>query len=557
MVILESKRLEDLLKLGVGFVSLVLLNVISSSYFLRIDLTEEKRYSISQPTREMLNNLDETVYVEVYLDGDLPAGFRRLKTAIGETLEEFRIYSKNRVQFNFVNPDIAASAKSRDEYIMEIARKGIQPTDVFLTENGQNIQKRILPGAIVNYGIREKAVLLLKGAAGAPSEVRLNQSIEGVEYELASTIETLTKGDTEIIGLSRGHGELSDDDIVGLVDLLQEKYIVKYVTLNKQTDIGDLDLLMVIKPEEKFLSAEKYLMDQFIMNGGKVMFLLDALQASLDSTNITFPYDLDLDDMLFRYGVRINKDLVQDVFSARIRIVVGNLGDQPQVQMLQWPFFPLINTYGPHPIVRNLDATKLTFASSIDTVKADGIKKTPILFTSIYSRTTSAPIRIDLDELKKPLNPNMFNIPNIPVGYLLEGSFTSMFKNRPLPSGSSTNNFKESGVDSKILVIADGDVAGNEYNPQTGRPLPLGRDFYANHTFANADLLLNSIAYLLDDDGIIISRNKEIVLRPLDKVKIKSERAYWQYFNLLLPILLLVVFGIARNTFRKRKFASF
>ena len=556
MVNLDSKILEDVLKLVNGLILVFLLNLIISHYSFRVDLTEEKRFSISESTRNMLENLEDNVYVEVYLDGDLPSGFKRLQLAIRETLEEFRIYSDSKVEYSFINPDQAASTQSRDEYMMSIAEKGIQPTDVFLNENGKRIQKRILPGAVVTYGSQEKGVLLLKGNKGASSEMQLNQSAESVEYQLASTIMALTKERPEVIGFSTGHGELSGRDIVGLKEVLSEQYITQDIDLADQSSIVGTDLIFIAKPENRFSAKEKYQLDQFILAAGKAIFLLDVVKVKTDTVSIAFPYDLNLDDQLFKYGVRINKDLVQDMFSLSEPVVVGNMGNQPQIQMLPWPFHPLINTFTDHPIVRNMDALSTRYVSSIDTVKADGVRKTPFLFTSQYARILKAPVKIDLNELKKPIESQSFNKPNIPVGYLLEGDFTSLFQNRPLPAGVDNKNFVEHGK-SAIIVIADGDIARNHFNPQTGNPLPLGYDYYSNQTFANADLLLNAIQYMLDDQGLIQARNKEIVLRPLDKVKVQAGRSKWQIINLVVPIIVLLAFGLINHTLRKRKYSSF
>jgi gliding-associated putative ABC transporter substrate-binding component GldG len=232
------------------------------------------------------------------------------------------------------------------------------------------------------------------------------------------------------------------------------------------------------------------------------------------------------------------------------------MGDQPQIEMLPWPFFPLINTFAEHPIVRNLDAISTNYVNSIDTVKAEGVMKTPLLFTSPYSRTLQAPLRIELNELKKPIDAEAFTRSNIPIGYLLEGNFTSVFKNRPLPTEADKNSFLEEGQ-SAIIVISDGDLARNKFDPQTGSPLPLGYDYYSRQTFANEDFLLNAVQYLLDDQGLIQSRNKEIVLRPLDKVKVQAERFKWQVINLVLPIIVLVGYGLISNFYRKRKYSSF
>jgi len=554
MVILESKWLESVLNLLIGFTVIILINIFSSQHFFRLDLTQEKRFSISEPTKLLLENLDDDVYVEVYLEGDLPSGFRRLRNSIEETLEEFRIYSGNRVHYTFINPDIAGSARSRNEFMMDIAQRGIQPTDVFLNENGRRIQKRILPGALISYGSREKGVLLFKGNKRAPAEVRLNQSAEGVEYELAKTIKTLTKEAPETIGFTQGHSELTGRDIVGFLTTLQENYIVRDVFLDKDK-LESVDLLIIAKPQKAFRIKERLALDQYIMGGGKVIFLIDALMASVDSTSISLPYKLELDDMLYRYGLRINKDLIMDMLAASAPVVVGNMGDQPQIQLLPWPFYPLINTYGRHPIVRNLDAIKMAFVSSIDTVSSKGVIKTPILLSSINSKAIAAPIIIDLDELKKQLDPSVFNEKNIPVGYLLEGMFTSAFKNRPLPKGVSII-LKNKSVPTKIIVIGDGDIIRNEYNPQNGRPVPLGFDVYDGITYANEDFMMNAISYLLDDSGLILSRNKEIVLRPLKKQKIATERMKWQLINMVLPIAFILMFGLLWHFIRIRRYTS-
>jgi gliding-associated putative ABC transporter substrate-binding component GldG len=556
MVNLESKKLEDILKLVNGLVLLILLNLFISNNFFRLDLTEEKRFSISTPTKDMLSNLDDNVYVEVYLEGDLPAGFKRLQIAIKETLEEFRVYSDNKVQYSFIDPELASTAQSRDEYMMSIAEKGIQPTDIFLTENGNKVQKRILPGAVITYGLREKGVSLLKGNKGTSSDNQLNQSAEGIEYQLASVIKALSRDTQEVIGFTSSHGELTGNDIIGLTETLSERFIVREINQIDPQEFTGIDLLIMTKPENRFSAADKYNIDQYIMSGRNMIFLIDGVRVESDTVSIAFPYDLNLDDQLFKYGVRINKDLVQDMFSLSEPIVVGTMGDQPQIEMLPWPFFTLINTFAEHPIVRNLDAISTNYVNSIDTVKAEGVMKTPLLFTSPYSRTLQAPLRIELNELKKPIDAEAFTKSNIPIGYLLEGNFTSVFKNRPLPTEADKNSFLEEGQ-SAIIVISDGDLARNKFDPQTGSPLPLGYDYYSRQTFANEDFLLNAVQYLLDDQGLIQSRNKEIVLRPLDKVKVQAERFKWQVINLVLPIIVLVGYGLISNFYRKRKYSSF
>lgn len=547
---MEKRWLEAVLKLAIGVTLLVLLNILAKRYFVRLDFTEEKRFTLTEPTRDLLSSLEDDVFVEVYLEGDLPSGFRRLRNATAEMLESFRAASDNRVQFVFTDPQQGGSVQAQNEYMMAIAQKGIQPTDVTFNEGGQRIQKRILPGAVVSYGGREKGVLLLKGNLTAPSEIRLNQSVEGLEFELANTILSLTKSSPEVLGLATGHGELTGSSIEGLRAALQDQFVLREVSISRQ-NLEDIDLLIIPKPVESFSASEVFYLDQYVMSGGKLILLLDALMASMDSTSISIPYELNLDDMLFRYGVRINKDLVLDMLSAQAPVVIGNLGESPQIQLLPWPFFPITNSYPDHPVVRNMDAVKLAFASSMDTVKAEGIEKTPLLMTSANARTIMAPIIIDLDELKKPMNPQDFQTPHVPMAYLLEGTFTSAFKNRPTPVNG---NFSDSSIPTKVAVIADGDLVRNEFNPQNGRPLPLGFEPYTRLTYANETFMLNLINYMLDEDGLIISRNKEVVLRPLNKQKVVETRTYYQIVNTVVPLVLLALFGWVWNVLRKRMY---
>ncbi len=560
MVSLESKRLEDILKLLIGLVLIVFVNTISSRSFFRLDLTEEKRFSISSATDEMLKNLNDVVYIEVYLDGDLPSGFVRMRRAIYETLEEFRVRSGNMVQFKFVNPDQAAGAQARNEFITSIARKGIQPIDVFNTENGNQIQKRILPGAIVNYGVGEKAVMLFKGNAAAAPEVQLNQSIEGVEFEIASAIRQLAIPERKSVAFVRGHLELDSLDIFSLKQTLQETFLVGDVMLDKNLQQARHDLLVIAKPKEAFSEQEKYYLDQHIMNGGNALFLIDALVVNMDSAGLgtfAFPLELNLQDQLFKYGVRMNPTYVQDVIAGGTPVVVGQTGSQSQVRVLPWPFYPIINNFSDHIITRNLNAVLTRFVGSIDTVKAEGIKKTPLLFTSQYSRVVTAPVKVSLDDLRQGLKPEDMNQSNLPVAYLLEGKFASLYKNRFTPAGVSKSNYREDGQDAKIIVISDGDVARNEINNNTGRPLPLGVDQYSQQglTYGNQDLIVNAINYLVEDNGLITARAKEIKIRLLDKVKVAESRTQWQLINLLLPILLLLLFGLGLYITRKRKYA--
>lgn len=559
MSFLDSKRLTLFLQVALAIALTVLINNLADLYFFRLDLTEENRYSISEATKSLLKNLDDDIYIEAYLDGELPAGFKRMRSSLEETLSEFTIYSHGKVQFQFVDPDQASSAKSRNQFMLSLARKGVQPTDVFLTEDGKRTQKRIVPGVVISYGSAEKGVQLFKGNKAASPEQRLNQSIEGIEYELASAIQDITTLSLPTLGIVRGHNELDSADFASLNTQLHENFIVKTIDLTQVDELPALDAILLVKPTEKFSSYDKYKIDQYLMKGGKGLFLLDKVAVNMDSANVgtySFPYELDLDDLLFKYGVRINNDLVQDFVSGTYPIVVGNEGDRPKIQLLQWPYYPVVNEYASHVTVRNLDATLTRFASSIDTVKAQGIKKTLLFSSSPYSRKIMSPAYIDINLMQQELDPKKFTTRNIPMAWLLEGSFTSFFKNKFLPDEVNEKGFTDSG-DSKLIVIGDSDLARNTFDPKTGRPLPLGYDPFTNQTFANEELILNFLNYLTKGNGLITARSKEVIIRPLDKVKLKESRSKWQIINLLIPVLLVVLFGLLHFWLRKRKYARY
>ncbi|MBT1699782.1 gliding motility-associated ABC transporter substrate-binding protein GldG [Fulvivirgaceae bacterium PWU4] len=560
MVNWKSKKLSDMLMLANGLVLLVLINIVSSILFFRADLTEEKRYSIKEPTKALLRDLDDDVYIEVYLEGDINAGFRRFQTAIRETLEEFRVYSGNKIRYAFIDPAIATGQKARNEFMAELASKGIQPTRVFDNRDGQRTEKLVFPGALISYGGAETGVNLLTSNLGTSSEEKLNRSIEGIEFELAHAIYKLTVETPKRIGLVRGHGELDGAQAMAFRSALQEVYDVVDVSLSAG-NLDDFDALVVAKPTTTFSEIEKYRLDQYIMRRGNVLLLLDKLEASMDSASredyFAFPYNLNLDDQLFKYGVRINMDLVQDRSSGLTPVVTGQSGSKPEIQLMEWPFFPLINRYADHSITHNLDAVVMRFASSIDTVKADGIRKTPLLFTSQYSRTLTAPVNVSIPALRRDIKPENYSKQFIPVGYLLEGQFTSLFRNRFLPEGADKASFTAAGGPAKIIVVADGDLAANAVHPRTRQPQPLGFDVFTNYTYANQDLLMNMLAYLTDENGLIKARNKEIKIRPLDRQKVASEKLKWQLINLALPLVVLVAFGTARAFVRKKRYASF
>ena len=561
MVNWKSRKLGDVLAFLNVIVLVALINLLVSANFYRFDLTEEQRYSIKDQTRDILKDLDDDVYVEVYLTGDLNAEFGRFQKAIGETLEEFRIYSSNKVKYKFTDPAAAISEKARSEFMSELAAKGIQPTNVIDTKDGQRKEKIIFPGLTVSYDGIETGVMLLKGnKAGTPTE-EINQSIEGVEYELAHAISKLVNADRKEIGFVSGHGELDSTSIASFKNDLLEEYEMSAVDLSAMVNGNRYNALIIAKPTRLFSDLDKFHLDQYIMAGGNVLFLLDKLEATMDSASredyFALPYNTGLDDQLFKYGIRINLDLIQDRTAGFYPVITGSRGGKPEVKLMDWPFFPLLNHYAEHPITRNLDAVVAKFVSSVDTVKAEGIKKTPLVMTSQYSRAIGAPVKVSVNDLRKNITDESFSRSFIPVAYLLEGRFTSSYKNRFLPEGTVQQNFKEDGLPAKIIVFADGDIIRNDVNIRNGQPRPLGFDPATNYTFANRDFLLNCLAHLTSENGLIQARTKQVKIRPLDKQKVKSERVKWQIINLVLPLVLLVIYGICRFYWRKTKFARF
>jgi len=557
---IKGKKIGEWLLLANIIVIIVLTNLIASQYFFRIDLTEEKRYTIKAPTKQLLQNLEDEVFIEVFLEGDLNPGFKRFQKSIREILNEFRIYSNNNIQFIFTDPSQAASEKAKNEFMSELSSKGISGMRVIDNKEGERLERVVFPGALVSSNGFESGVMLLKGNRGRSSQEVLNQSIEGVEFELANAISKLSSIQRKKVGFLTGHGELDSLEIASLNNALLEKYDVVKVNLHRKTALSGYDALIMVKPRKLFSEQDKYKIDQYLMKGGKLLILLDKFEASMDSASLdnyfATPIETRLDDQLFKYGIRINAEIVQDRVAAKYPIVIGQVGNQPEIMQMEWPFFPLLNHYAEHPITRNLDATLSRFVSSIDTVKAVGVKKIPLLMTSSYSRKLATPVKVGVDDLRKT-PPENFNAGEIPIGYLLEGKFNSLYANRFLPSGIDSSSFLSQSLPAKLIVIADGDIARNDINPRTTEPQVLGVDVFSGYTYANQDLLLNMVSYLTDDHGLINARSKEIKIRPLDKEKLKKDRLFWQAYNLILPLVALILFGILRAILRRIKYASY
>jgi gliding-associated putative ABC transporter substrate-binding component GldG len=561
MHIKKAKKWEDLLQFIAVLLLLILINIHAGRFFFRIDLTEEKRYTISGATKKLLQELEEPVYIEVFLEGDLNPGFKRLRNAAKETLDEFKAYSGQKLQYTFTNPDAASSEQERNLFYRQLASKGLSPTNLFDNVDGKRVQKVIFPGAIISYKNKETPVALLKGNKASSPQEQLNQSVEGVEYELASALKKLVWNQKKRLAFIEGHQELQGNDIADLMTEIDERYAADRVNLEFQS-LDYYDAAILMQPKKPLSEAEKFKLDQFLMQGGRLLFFLDMVQMNIDSISrggaYAFGYDLNLNDMLFKYGVRLNMDLVQDLQMGDILLNVGDFGNAPNIQRVPWPYYPILNNFGTHPITRNLNAVFGRFVSTIDTVKSVGeIRKTPLLFTSQYTRIRKAPTLVSLDELKDEVDPAMFNRPFVPIAYMLEGNFSSLYKNRFAPESIGEVSIKEQSENGIVVVIGDGDLGRNEIDRRNRQALPLGFEPASQQTFSNKDFIINLLQYTTDGSDLINTRMKEIAIRPLDKVRIQQEKEKWQILNMLLPVLILSLFGATRHFLRKRRYESY
>ena len=529
---------------------LVGINVIAAFMFFRWDLTQEKRYTISDATKKLLQNLDHQVVIKVYLTGDFPAGFERLERAIQETLESFVDEGGSNVAYHFIEP---TDPKLQEKLI----EKGLIPTNLFANEEGKRTERLVFPGAVLVYEGKEYPVQLLKGNKSATPEQQLNQSYEGVEFELASAIRRLAQKDRKRIGILVGHTKVPPPRFSDFLANLQQNYDLYFDVQNPENwDKGDL--LIISKPDTPFNEDEKFRLDQFVMRGGKLLLFADGARVDSVSLEGTFaqPLDVNLDDLLFKYGCRINQNLIKDLSCAMIPLNVGNMGDKPQIKPMPWRFFPLINNFGKHPIVRNLDALYARFPSSIDTIQVEGIKKTPLLLSSRYTQLRKAPVLVGYNEARQQPDPREYNAGEKPIAMLLEGSFSSLYNNRLLPNDPRMKSFVGKSKPTQIIVVSDGDLIVNDIDYKRDAPLPLGYDRLSGNTFANRDFALYAVDYLADSEGLITARNKQVTLRPLDKLRLKEERTQWQLLNLLGPLVLIGLIGAAWQWNRKRRYRS-
>jgi ABC-2 type transport system permease protein len=563
-------RSDAFIRLGLVLVILLLLNVVSRYAYFRWDLTAEKRYSISQPTKELVGKLSDVVIVKVYLGGELNAGFTRLKESTRNMLKEFQAYGGKNIEFEFIDPMAIENLDERKALITDLMQRGLSPTNLTTKSKTDTKQQLVFPGALVTYGGREFPVNLLENQIGFSPQMVLNNSVILLEYKFANAIKKLTQYRPPRVGFIRGYGELNEAETADIRQtLFNLQYEVKDFDLVQNYFIPDrFDVIIIAKPQRAFDEKEKYKIDQYIMHGGKVLWLVDGTNASMDSLRINYTgqfvqgNNFNLDDMLFKYGARINNDLVQDVnLNNPIPLVVGKMGNAPQTEMFPWYYFPLLVSDNNHAINKNLDPVASFFPSSVDTVKNPGVRKTILLHTSANGKAQLAPSRVHFGILQSKANPAYFNQPDIPVAVLLEGEFESVFKNRVSPDYLAASDtiaqlkFKDKSPASRMIVIADGDVMRSEVRSDS-TAYPLGYYLYTKQTFANKDFILNCIEYLVDDNGILETRNKEVKLRMLNSVKVEEEKLQWQLLNIALPIGLVILFGVGYGFYRRKRYAA-
>jgi len=567
---LKNSKQDGITQLVLTIAVLVLLNIVAGFLYYRFDLTAEKRYSLSKPTKSLIGNLKDEVVVKVYLDGELPAGFVRLKESTRDLLNEMRAINRSNIQFEFSDPLEGRTEEEKTNILQELAKQGLTGTNLMTKGKDENKQRIIVPGAIINYQGNSYPINLLENQAGFSPEEILNNSVIQLEYKFANAIKKLSQYRASRIAFLQGNGELNRLDMADILNtLVEQRYEVQEMQIDSQFAISSkFDVVIIAKPQTAFDEKNKYKIDQYIMRGGKVLWLLDATTADMDSLkqNLTGQFVVDkplnLDDQLFKYGVRINSDLVMDInLCGSIPLVIGQMGNSPQTQLFPWYYFPFLMSSKSHAITRNLDPVAGQFASSIDTLKNPGISKTVLLHTSENTKAVMTPTRVGFDILANRPDPRYYAQKNLPVAVLLEGEFESVFKNRLAQEFLAVNDslgelkFIERSKRTRQIVIADGDVIRNEKRNDNSA-FPLGYQPFTKQTLANKDFILNCIEYLADEEGLLETRNKEVKLRLLDTIKVNEEKTKWQLINVAMPMFLILVSGFGFTYWRKKKYTA-
>ncbi|MDX1364070.1 MAG: gliding motility-associated ABC transporter substrate-binding protein GldG [Arenibacter latericius] len=539
---------------------LILLNVVGNIFYTRVDLTEDKRYTLSVPSINSVEKFESPVIIDILLDGNLPPEFLRLKDETRQLLEEFAAENKN-IQFAFVDP--LKDAATPDAVIGELHGLGLTPTHVTVDQGGKVSQEIIFPWAVINYNQKSVKVPLLKNKIGTTTEERVNNSVQHLEYAFANAFSQLNLTDKKRVAIIKGNGQLEDILIADYLTTIRDYYNLGVITLDSVANnpqkvldqLREFDLALIAKPTEAFTDEEKFIMDQYITGGGKSLWLIDQVVMEMDSlynesgTAMAFPRQLNLNDFFFRYGVRLNANLINDMYFTQIVLASGE-GNDSQYNPVPWYYHPMVFSKNDHPINTNIEAVRFQFTGSIDTLPNSYSKKI-LLQSSPLSKIEGVPRQISLDIINKAPDKESYSNGNKPLAVLVEGEFSSTFTNRVKPV--ALNEVLENGPDNKMIVISDGDVIRNQ--TRQGRPLELGYDKWTNNYYGNKEFLINSLNYLLDDNGLINIRTKQVAIPFLDEVKIKEQKTRWQLINIGLPLVLTLIFGWAINAFRRKKYS--
>ncbi len=566
-----------ILQLLVGLVVIIFLNVVGFYYFTRLDLTAEKKYTLSQSTKSLLKSVDDVVFIRCYLEGDIPADYKRLRNETKEMINQFRSYNPN-IEFEFRNPNDFADKREQAEFYDRLFEMGFQPILKTSRQKDGEMRQYMFPYLEITHKGEKKIVSLISAKSTGEASI-INNSIQNLEYNIYNGIRGLVVTARDRVAIIKGHGEWDIpyiwDFITGINDLYAVDTLIINEKLNALTDRqydslnhslvktrNKYKAIIIAKPLSMFSFKDLYIIDQYIMHGGRVMWLVDPLLASMDSlqsnpetyavTNYT-----GVEDPLFRYGVRLNTNLVMDMQCAEVPIVTGVYGDNtPQFTFFPWNFFPVITPNPDHIITKKVNPVKMEFVSSIDTLEND-INKTPLLVSSSNSRIMNTPAVISLEMLKQKQDPKLFNMRNLILGVLLEGRFTSAFKNRLAPEMEDNQMIafkQEADTIGSMIIIADGDIIRNDF--ASGQTLPLGYDRYTKEMYGNKDFLINSLNYLTGDVDMIPLRSREVLMRKLDMSRVEREKKNWQIINVGLPIIVIVIAGFVIAFIRKKQFVK-
>jgi len=547
------------------FICLIVLALISFFFFFRIDLTSDKRYSIADQTKMLMAKTDSPLKVVVYLDGDLNPGFLRLKKSTAELLDELSVYSNHNIDIQFENPSLADSPEQREKKYTELQNRGLAPTAVYERDKeGKSIQKVIFPWIEMTYKGKKVQVCLLKNILGNSGDENLNISVENLEFEITDGIRRLVNTEVSKIAFLEGHGELSEAETYDISKTLSKYFQIDRGTIaTNATILDNYKAVIIAKPTKPFSESDKFIIDQYIMHGGRVLWLLDGVRISKENLSTiglspAIELDLNLNDQLFRYGVRINPVLLQDVQCASVPVNIARVGATPQFEPTPWYFAPLLLTSPEHPITRNITEVRSEFCSGIDLVGDNKqVKSQLLLATSDNTHIVGAPTTIDLSQKIKPNDKAYFNAGYVPVAVAMEGNFESDFANRMIPAGlTNTSPIRRQSLNTRQIVVADGGIIRNETTEKDSTTIPLGFDRYMNQQFGNKDFIQNAVLYLADNDGWMQLRSRTLKLRLLNKRITNEDRITWELINVLVPLGLLLIFGIGYQIQRKRKYTK-